>query len=100
VKTKAQRCPSDPAADATLRSRAQALIRARTLPNPLPARRWGGPGNGTRCPVCTSVVDARELCVEIEFLNGPEGQFSAHFHVPCLLALEEELGARPRDEGA
>jgi len=79
-------------ADSLLQAKARALIDAGHLPDTLPARRWGGPGVGAPCSVCTVPIGQHQIDIELELTGtNADGAISHHFHVRCLSVLEHEL---------
>ena len=79
--------------DGALRAKARELIRSGGLPDRLPARRWGGRGDGRPCTVCGAPVGPHEIGFEIEFASS-NGVGNHDFHDRCLRAFELELRER------
>ena len=76
-----------------LRELAREAIRSGRLPSRRAHDAWGGPGNGGRCAICSELVTADQLELEVEFLGngGGEGSQTYHLHPRCLAAWEIEL---------
>jgi len=86
------------AIDDELLVRARDAIARRTLPAKPPERTWGGPGNGSPCPVCGHPLDVAEMVFDLEFADLPSaGSVFQQIHVRCFKAWELERGAsQPR----
>jgi hypothetical protein len=79
-------------ADGSLQAKARALIDGGHMPTTLPARTWGGPGNGAPCSVCGVAIGQREVDIELELApTNASKATNHHFHVGCLFVLEREL---------
>jgi hypothetical protein len=82
---------NDPAsAEAALRQKARAAIRAGLLPRPHQMSTWGGPGSGTRCAVCGDTVSRDALGLELEFADTDGRLELRHVHIPCFAAWDLE----------
>ena len=77
--------------DRELRRGARHAIRQRVLPRIAPTHTWGGPGNGSRCPVCGTTLTPDGMAIELEFSSSPEARPpNFQLHVRCLQAWERE----------
>jgi hypothetical protein len=82
-----------PSPDETfLRERARQAIRNRRLPRTRPDRRFGGPGEGSPCPVCGEPIGQHQMAMEIEFNRDGATPGLDHYllHVRCFTAWEFE----------
>jgi hypothetical protein len=64
---------------------ARRAIEAGRLPRRPPTATWGGSGSGAECAVCSRVLAADSLELEVQFSGDRR---SYHFHVECLAAWE------------
>jgi len=77
-----------------LTSRARNAVHSQALPARLPDHTWGGPGNGSRCPICGEALESQGMVFELEFA-GPSGGVPEYrqMHVICFKAWELEIGS-------
>jgi hypothetical protein len=73
-----------------LQQLARAAIREGRVPRERPARPWGGSGNGSRCPICRTVISTQELAYELEFARSFESgeAKTCSVHARCFRAWD------------
>lgn len=77
--------------DRELRRSARDAIKQRLLPGIAPTHTWGGPGNGSRCPVCGNTLAPDGMAFDLEFASSADTRpLSYQLHVKCLQAWERE----------
>jgi hypothetical protein len=61
------------------------------MPDYTPRHTWGGPGNGSRCPVCGNTLSPDDMAFELEFATPADTPpINCQLHVRCLKAWEAE----------
>lgn len=77
--------------DRDLRRSARAAIKQQLLPDYAPRHTWGGPGNGSRCPVCGNTLTPDDMAFELEFATPADTpSLNCQLHVRCSKAWEAE----------
>lgn len=84
--------------ESALRLLARQAMQSGALPGRAPDHMWGGPGSGTRCPVCGKALSDDETELELQYAEHADGTRTFHTHVRCFAAWElERQGAGGAD---
>jgi hypothetical protein len=78
--------------DLDLRRLAREAVLEGRLPERVPDRMWGGPGDGRPCAICGAVLTRGDIGLEVEF-GSAEAELppsSYNVHVRCFGAWESE----------
>jgi hypothetical protein len=78
--------------DCDLRRLAREAVLEGRLPERVPDRMWGGPGDGRPCAICGAVLTRGDIGLEVEF-GSAEAELapsSYNVHVRCFAAWEAE----------
>lgn len=87
----------------SLRLAARDAVRRQALPRRRPDHTYGGPGNGTQCPICGDPLGPGEMAFDLEFGGETDDEpFNIQMHVRCFAAWELErdsVANAPRASG-
>lgn len=85
--------------ESNLREMARAAIQTGKLPVRRPDRTWAGKGGGADCAVCSELLAAGDIEMEIEFTDRQADTVGNHsFHMRCFAAWEFERESVSRHE--